>query len=333
MPQVSRSHRFVQKAEAALVAAIEIYNKPDFRYREESFAILSLNAWELLLKARLLQLNANDPRCLHIYETRQSKKGKPTKKRFLRRNRAGNCQTLSLGQCVVALEKKASPLAPGVKRNLDALVEVRDNSVHYIAAGPLLAKQVFEIGTAAVSNFLHICREWFKHDLSKYHLYLMPIGFVAPPKDADTIVVSTDEAHLVQYLAGLAKATDVKPDDPYQVALTLQLKMKRSTSDAAVKVAMTDDPNAAKVVLREEDFRASYPWDYAALTNRLRKRYSDFKATRKYHTLRKSLTTDSRYSMSRFLDPGNPKSAKKDFFSPAILNEFEKAYSRKDGAA
>src|SRR2546425_9410945 len=123
MPQVPRSHRFLQKAEAALVAAIEIYNKPDFRYREESFAILALNAWELLLKARVLHLNANDPKCLYIYETRQSKKGKPTKKRFRRRNRAGNCQTLSLGQCIVALEKKASALASGVRRNLDALIE------------------------------------------------------------------------------------------------------------------------------------------------------------------------------------------------------------------
>lgn len=54
MPPIARSQRFLQKAEAALVAAIEIYNKPDFRHREECFAILALNAWELLLKARLL---------------------------------------------------------------------------------------------------------------------------------------------------------------------------------------------------------------------------------------------------------------------------------------
>jgi hypothetical protein len=34
-----------------MVAAIEIYNKPRFEYRDEVFAILLLNAWELLLKA------------------------------------------------------------------------------------------------------------------------------------------------------------------------------------------------------------------------------------------------------------------------------------------
>ncbi|MGH7947396.1 MAG: DUF3644 domain-containing protein, partial [Opitutaceae bacterium] len=63
--------------------------------------------------------------------------------------------------------------------------------------GPLLSKQVFEFGTAAVANFLRLGREWFNHDLSKYHLYLMPIGFVAPPADAESIVVGSDEAQLV----------------------------------------------------------------------------------------------------------------------------------------
>ena len=47
--------RFVDKAEAAMTAAIEIYNKPCFPYREEVFSILALNAWELLLKAAVLK--------------------------------------------------------------------------------------------------------------------------------------------------------------------------------------------------------------------------------------------------------------------------------------
>ena len=34
--------RFVEKAAAAMTAAIEVYNKPAFSYREETFAILAL---------------------------------------------------------------------------------------------------------------------------------------------------------------------------------------------------------------------------------------------------------------------------------------------------
>jgi hypothetical protein len=62
MSRHSRSARLLQTAEAALISAIEIYNKPTFAYREETFAILALNAWELLLKAELLNLLNNDLR-------------------------------------------------------------------------------------------------------------------------------------------------------------------------------------------------------------------------------------------------------------------------------
>lgn len=63
MPK-SRSHTLSEKAVSAATAAIEIYNKPIFAYREESFAILMLNAWELLLKARVLLENSNDQKSI-----------------------------------------------------------------------------------------------------------------------------------------------------------------------------------------------------------------------------------------------------------------------------
>lgn len=48
----ARSKELLDRAVAATVAAIEIYNKPDFLYREESFAVMAINGWELLLKAK-----------------------------------------------------------------------------------------------------------------------------------------------------------------------------------------------------------------------------------------------------------------------------------------
>ena len=41
----------IDKSIGSMLPAIEIYNKPDFKYREETFAILAINSWELLLKA------------------------------------------------------------------------------------------------------------------------------------------------------------------------------------------------------------------------------------------------------------------------------------------
>ena len=72
-----RSIQVVRKAEEALLSAIEVYNRPTFAYREETFAILALNAWELLLKAKLLAENANKPRCLYTFEQRVTKRENP----------------------------------------------------------------------------------------------------------------------------------------------------------------------------------------------------------------------------------------------------------------
>ncbi|WP_223955216.1 DUF3644 domain-containing protein [Aeromonas caviae] len=49
----------LEKSVAAMLSAIEIYNKPDFRYREETFSVLCINSWELLLKAKVLNLASN----------------------------------------------------------------------------------------------------------------------------------------------------------------------------------------------------------------------------------------------------------------------------------
>ena len=64
----SRSRLMLEKSVAAMLSAIEIYNKLDFKYREETFAVLCINAWELLLKAKLLNLANNKLTALYAME-------------------------------------------------------------------------------------------------------------------------------------------------------------------------------------------------------------------------------------------------------------------------
>lgn len=71
----SRSQELLDRAVAAMVAAVEIYNKPSFPYRVESFAILAINGWELLLKAKWLADHHNSVRSLFVQERRRNKNG------------------------------------------------------------------------------------------------------------------------------------------------------------------------------------------------------------------------------------------------------------------
>ena len=57
MARPKREITMARCAGAALLAAIEIYNKPTVEYREQTFALLVTNAWEVLLKARIVQLS------------------------------------------------------------------------------------------------------------------------------------------------------------------------------------------------------------------------------------------------------------------------------------
>ena len=72
-----------------MLAAVEIYNKPNFAYREESFAILAINAWELLLKARLLQVSNNKTSSILLYEKRRKADGSQSEKLYRVKNRSG----------------------------------------------------------------------------------------------------------------------------------------------------------------------------------------------------------------------------------------------------
>lgn len=70
----SRYQRLVEKSISAMLSAIEIYSKPDFKYREETFSILAINSWELLLKAKWLKDNNNSIDYLYVKENKRKKR-------------------------------------------------------------------------------------------------------------------------------------------------------------------------------------------------------------------------------------------------------------------
>ena len=159
----SLHNKFLDKAKFALIASVEIYNKPSFPYREETFCLLALNAWELLLKAKILKDEKNNLRSIRVYETRQTKAGTQSSKEYLRKNRIGNPLTISLERCIHKINqvKTGNKISSEIISNITALTEVRDNAVHYINASPVLAKQVLEIASATIKNFILLAKYWF----------------------------------------------------------------------------------------------------------------------------------------------------------------------------
>lgn len=320
--------RFVDKAAAAVTAAVEVYNKPSFAYREETFAILALNAWELLLKAKVLKDAGNNVKVLRVYEPRDLKNGGKSKKLYARRNRAGNFHSISLYACLSHLLAAPAKLPVEVSANLEALVAIRDNSIHYVTSSTKLARQAQELAAASIKNFVLLAKHWFGRDMSTALNLVLPLSFLHGGAEVDSVVITADETRLIKHLQTIAQGVGTSESE-FSVAVRLEVKIEKSTLASASKVVLSKDPDAVKVALSETDIRAKYPWDYGELVERLVKRYNNFKANQQFHNLRMPFLTDEKFAKARYLDPGNAKSAKKDFYNPNVLLVFDAHYAKK----
>lgn len=320
----------LEKSISAMLSAIEIYNKPDFKYREETFSVLCINAWELLLKAKVLNLSANKVTSLIAMEYKTLKDGSKSKKKHKKTNRSGNPLSINLFEAYrVVTEDYGVKINKAVSDNLIALTEIRDNSIHFVNNDLLLAIKIQELGTASLQNYFHLVTEWFGNVLGGYNFYLMPLSFFRGFDTAKAVNLNSNEKRLLQYIKEKEKEYDEGEDyGDYNLTLKIDVKFQKVKSNTGVSVQVTNDPTAPLVHLTEEDITDKYPWDYQVLSTRLGKRYSDFKVNKKYHDLRKRLEKDKKYAHVRLLDPGNPKSSQKTLYNPNIQKEFDNSYTK-----
>lgn len=316
------SMRLSEKSLQAALAAIEIYNKPAFSYREESFSILMANAWELILKAKWVSDHDEDETSLHLVDKRTGKS---------RTNRSGN--SLTMDACSLSrklLEDKASGLETGCHNNILALAEIRDNAVHFMHRDPQLGRRVLEIGAASLRNYAQLSQEWFGFDLSGYDMLLMPISFQHGFDTVESISsVHRNEQvdNLLEYICDLEK--NQPADSTQRVAIYIETKLVRDRGATAVEFQWTDDPSAPAMLVREEDALKNYPMTYKQLTEKMKSRYSDFIMNMTYHRLRKGLEDNQKYCMTRLLDPERPQGIRKRFYNANIFQEFDQHYRRR----
>ncbi len=99
--------KLIEKSKEAFCMAIELYNKPTIKYRVEGFALFICNAWELMLKAHMIN---------SLGETSIYYKDNPQR-------------TLSLENCIQrTFTNNKDPL----RINLEKIVELRNTSTHFI---------------------------------------------------------------------------------------------------------------------------------------------------------------------------------------------------------
>lgn len=322
----SHSQKLLKKAIAATVAAIEIYNKPTFQYRGETFSILAINGWELLVKAKWLDENNDDVQSFYI-EDKTNRDPNSNVKTF-KRNRSGNPLTHDLVYLAKKLIEKKH-LTQNTLTNIEMLLEIRDSSIHFYNSSREFTNKLQTIGAASIQNFASLAQEWFGRDLSKFDFHLMPLSFIALPSQTDAVILNREEQNFLAFLNKQEIQAD-ENDSQYAVTINFEVKLMRSKSKDALEFVVTSDPDATPIHVAEEQVLEQFPWNYGKLTEKCRARYSNFKQDKKYYTIKKLVEKNKENVLckTRYLDPENPNSAKKRFYKPEILAEFDKHYEK-----
>lgn len=137
------SDRLVEKSIEAFILGLEVFNKPTICYRIEGFSFFICNAWELMLKAHLINLNDGDDSIIYY-------KNEPSR-------------TISLLESIGRIyTDKHQPL----RINLEEINELRNTSTHFVTEDyETIYAPLFQ---ACVLNYGEQLKRFHNIDITEY---------------------------------------------------------------------------------------------------------------------------------------------------------------------
>ncbi len=271
------SDRLVDCSLQAALASIEIYNKPCFNYREQVFVILIVNAWELMLKAKII-LDGSEIMD-SIYAT--DNKGKQ------KHSRTGNVLTIDMKS---AMNKLDIPVA--VSENLTSLLDIRDTAVHFIN-DDTLSYLVFTLGVAALKNYQRLIKNWFGRSLKDYNLQILPLAFDYNFKTISLLELDKQPesiANLFKSVSSVQSSIDQQSGFHFVCEVITEIKSaKKFTEDKPdlfTNIAANTIDNNATIVFKTQRLIDLYPFSCSELVARVREAKHGIKLTQIYKTIR-----------------------------------------------
>lgn len=257
-PYVS-TRRLTDNALAAMLAAVEIYNKPQVTYRDEITVILVVNAWELALKAAL----------------RDAKKSI-----FYPKKRGEPYRSLSIDDSLGRVSGNALwPVTmdgPALTANIKALTEYRDRAIHlYNARG--LGAVIYPFLQQNVLNFRDFVFAKFKRDLADSMTWqLLPLGATAPAdgiqfmKAGKGPAMVSEVQHFIEELRRLMDEAVAAGSDTARVAAIYDINLRsvKKLTSADLIVAVSQDADG-QIVFKKTDPNDTHPYTMTQLLERV----------------------------------------------------------------
>lgn len=242
--------RLFENSRSALLSAIEIYNKPRVSYREESFVILLINSWELLLKAVL---------------------SKSKKRIFYRKRKGEPYRTLTLTDSM----KSTEPLFPSnlpflpIRKNIELLEAYRDSAIHFYNEADFRSI-IFALSQTSIINYRDVLENFFGKDTTEEITWaVLPLGsnypadptiFLSKRNNKQSVSVS----EYLRLLQGSIQEVEKNKLDTGRLLTVFNVKLestkKIANADFVVGVQPSSGGGEPMLIQRKVDPNESHPW-------------------------------------------------------------------------
>lgn len=282
MPEDERTERTIErlldKSKEAFILAIEIYNRPSIRYRVEGFAFFICNAWELMLKAKIIR----DEGLAAIYYP----------------DKPGRTKTLE--QCLdIVMTNDKSPM----KQNLKDIIRLRNTSTHFIVEE---YEQVY-IGLfqSCVINFDERMMSYHGIDMGEVvPPHFLTVSMTANPVSPEMIRARYSPEVAERFLADeseIEQEQALQANQRYSVLIETSLAVVKNPANADFTVALDQDSNkSVRVAKVFQDPHNTHPLTTAQLIEHINRRIRKSGISLKANGVEKRFTTNDWTLISKF---------------------------------
>jgi hypothetical protein len=275
-PEEQFHYKLVSRSLDAFTLALEVYNRPSMKNRVEAFAIMMVNAWELLLKAEILKSDGYEK---IFYEGDKS---------------------ISVSDAVKRRLQEKDP----VRMNLETLIDLRDHAIHLLI--PELQPQLSRLFQATVLNY----QTRYRNEMGNAPLAGQSVGMLSLVLDGPT-----PEVALIQQLYGKHTAKSVakfiqnfnetskKIDSTeFSIPVDYRLALVKREDDSDLSLSVGDSGEGAIIITKTKDLDTTHPYHMKEVLAEINKRQSivsiksgSFQAVLNKHKINNQKKSEMRY--------------------------------------
>lgn len=278
------SEKLVEKSIEAFIMGLEIYNKPTIRYRVEGFAFFVCNAWELMIKAKMI----NDFGECSIYYP-----DKPDR-------------TIDLSR---AVKKVFTNNKDPLRLNIEKIISLRNTSTHFITDDyERIYAPLFQ---ACVTNFSNKLIEFHNRDITDE----IPQNFLTLSLNLSEL---TDNDIRAKYTPEIAEKFIIQRNElviseqqvrnpKFAISIEQNLYITKNRDEAQFLVAVDRNADAKGTIIKEmRDPRNTHNYGFntllEAVNNRIEQKKIDFQFKNESGEIRKIVTTNDLTLFIKFYD-------------------------------